>query len=242
MGINTKFIVKFDEAYKDIPATIVPIEFLPSSPYYHMEEWREVLPMFVPGVVPHTYWISSHGRIYTSLRSPSYPNGGIMSHSINQRGYHQINLKSLYGKKICVKISRLILLHFRFVPNCHLLEVDHLDGDKDNNCLWNLEWVIPQENTNRAIIYGQRPISCRTGYYENGPDNINYYKMLPDEQARSLFIEYVQNGVSKEELIEKYQVTDEYIDLLAKGSIRSDIYKEYIANKIKQNNPMISSK
>ena len=79
MGINTKCIAKFEEAYKDIPETIIPFEFVPTSPYYHMEEWREVLPMFVPGVVPHTYWISNHGRVYTNLRSPNYPNGGIIN-------------------------------------------------------------------------------------------------------------------------------------------------------------------
>lgn len=232
MGINTKCIAKFEEAYKDIPETIIPFEFVPTSPYYHMEEWREVLPMFVPGVVPHTYWISNHGRVYTNLRSPNYPNGGIMVYSINQRGYHQINLKSVDGKKIGVKISRLVMLHFRFVPGCHLLEVDHLDGNKDNNYLWNFEWVNPQENTHRAIKNGLRPISCSAGYYG---ENHNYI-LLSDQDARSLFKEHVQLGISKEELSAKYNVSYQYIEFISNGAIRPYIYKEYIANKIKQFN------
>lgn len=235
MGINTKLIAKYEEAYRGIPETIVPIEFLPDSPYYHKEEWREVLPMFVPGVLPHTYWVSNYGRVYTKLRSPIYPNGGIMAHSINQRGYHQINLKTTDGGKACVKISRLVMLHFRFVPGCHLLEVDHLDGDKDNNYLWNFEWVNPQENIHRAIKNGLRPLSCSAGYYG---ENHNYV-LLTDEQARSLFREYVQFGVSKEELSAKYNVSYQYIEYISNGSIRPYIYKEYMANKIKESNNMI---
>ena len=230
MGINTKCIAKFEEAYKDIPETIIPFEFVPTSPYYHMEEWREVLPMFVPGVVPHTYWISNHSRVYTNLRSPNYPNGGIMIHSINQRGYHQINLKSVDGKKIGVKISRLVMLHFRFIPGCHLLEVDHLDGNKDNNYLWNFEWVDPRENTNRAIKNGLRTISPSKGYYGESYS----YHLLSDQDARSLFKEYVELKISKEELSAKYNVSYQYIEYIANGAIRPYIYKEYIINKIKQ--------
>lgn len=229
MGINTKCIQKYEEAYKDLQATITPFEFLPSSPYYHMEEWREVLPMFVPGVLPNTYWVSNYGRIYTKLRSPNYPNGGIMVHSINQRGYHQINLKASNGGKICVKISRLVMLHFRFVPGCHLLEVDHLDGNKDNNTLWNFEWVSPSVNIHRAIKNNLRPISCHSDYYDE-----NKYTLLSDEDARELFYRNL-NGDSLEILTQKYKVSKEYISGLMRGSIRPYIYQEYlekIKNKI----------
>lgn len=231
MGINNKYISKFEEAYKDLQETVIPFEFIPSSPYYHQESWREVLPMFVPGVVPHTYWISNLGRVYTNLKSPNYPNGGIMVHSINQRGYHQINLKSVDGKKIGIKISRLVMLHFKFIPGCHKMEVDHLDGDKDNNVLWNFEWVNGQENIHRAIKNGLRPISCTVGYYG---ENHNYI-LLTDQEARNLFREHVQFGISKEELSAKYNVSYQYIEYLSKGVIRPYIYKEYIMNKIKSN-------
>lgn len=228
MAINTKCIVKYEEAYKDLQETIIPFEFLPTSPYYHMEEWREVLPQFVPGVLLHTYWVSNHGRVYSNLRSPKYPNGGIMAHSINQRGYHQINLQSVECKKIGIKISRLVMLHFRFVPNCHLFEVDHLDGNKDNNCLWNFEWVTPQENTHRAIKNSLRTISCSKGYYNSAED-----KLLNDTEARTLFYEAKVLKINKHTLMSKYKVSSQYIDNICCGYIRPYIYQEYIANTLK---------
>lgn len=220
MGINNRYMAKFNEAYKDLHEIITPIEFIPSSPYYHQEEWREVLQTFIPGVLPQTYWISSHGRVYTNIKSPCYPNGGIMKHSINQRGYHQINLMSVDKKKIGVKISRLMMLHFRFVPGCQYFEVDHLDGNKDNNFLWNFEWVNPQENIHRAIKNKLRPISCTAGYLNSNGD------LLTDEQARDLFIEAIEYN-SLKYLSEKYNVSYDYIKGLIRGSIRPYIKKEY---------------
>lgn len=102
MGINKKYLEKYNEAYANIPETITPINFLPSSPYYHQEEWRVVSPLFIPGVLPDTYLISNTGKVFSKLRSPSYPNGSIMKPSINGHGYRQINLRSVEGKNICV--------------------------------------------------------------------------------------------------------------------------------------------
>jgi hypothetical protein len=222
MGINKRYVAKFDEAYKDLKEIISPIEFEPNSPYYHQEEWREVLPCYVPGVVPSTYWISNMGRVYTNLKSPIYPNGGIMKHSINQKGYHQINLKSVHGNKIGIKIAKLVMLHFRFVPGCQYFEVDHLDGNKDHNCLWNFEWVNSQENTHRAIKNGQRSLSPNAEY--NGV-------LLTDEQARSLFKEAIEGYHFYFELAERYNVPEYYIKGLVGGSIRPYIRKEYYSIK-----------
>lgn len=220
MGINKRYVEKFEKAYTGIPEIISPIEFLPTSPYYHMEEWREVLPLFVPGVLPQTYWVSSYGRVYSNLRSPKYPNGGIMVHSINPKGYHQINLQSTEGKKIGIKIAKLVMLHFRFVPGCHLMEVDHIDSNKDNNCLWNYEWVNPQENTHRAIRNQQRTISCHVGYINE--DNV----LLSDQQARELFYKAL-SSYTYTDLAQEYSVSVQYISYLVTGSIRPYIRKEY---------------
>lgn len=225
MGINKKVVEKFTKAYEGIPATKPAIEFMEGSPYYHQEEWREVLQMFVPGVLPGMYFISNMGRVYTKVRSPLYPNGGIMKHSINPKGYHQINLQSVDGKKIGIKITKLVMLHFRFVPGCEYLEVDHLDGDKDNNCLWNYQWVKPRENTRRAIVNNQRTISNRVNsYYTKSEDLLTY------EQAECLYIEAynrVLDGLSLEPLCVKYNVTFQYIRNILDGRCRPYFRKKY---------------
>lgn len=120
------------------------------------------------------------------------------------------------------------MLHFRFVQGCQYFEVDHLDGNKDNNTIWNLEWVTPQENVHRAILNRQRPLSC---YKNNGI-------LLTDEQAVELFNKsnYTDDYTK---LSKEYGVSIGYIDGLNKGKITKldHILKvftttDYIYNKI----------
>lgn len=224
MSINKKVIDKFTKAYEGIPATKPAIQFMEGSPYYHQEEWREVLQMFVPGVLPGMYYISNMGRVYTKVSSPIYPNGGIMKHSINQKGYHQINLQSVDKKKIGIKITKLVMLHFRFVPGCEYLEVDHLDGNKDNNCLWNMEWVQPRINTRRAIINNQREIANNVGYYGENSTLLTFI------EAENLYVEaynLLLDGKSIAPLCEKYNVSAQYIKNIINGSDRPYIRKKY---------------
>ena len=110
------------------------------------------------------------------------------------------------------------MLHFRFRSDCYLLEVDHKDCNKDNNCLWNLEWVTPQENVHRAIHNGLRDISCTTN------DSV----LLTNEEAYILY-EEAKTGDIKE-LSNKYNVSEDYILKLLEGVIRP-----YIANKYYKN-------
>lgn len=53
------------------------------------------------------------------------------------------------GKRKYFAVHRLVAM--MFIPNPNNYEqVDHLDGNKLNNNVENLEWVTPKENTNRA--------------------------------------------------------------------------------------------
>lgn len=218
MGINKRYIDKYNEAYKNLKQRINPIEFLPGSEYYHKEEWKLVLSCYIPGVLEDTYFISNYGRIYTKLKSPSYPNGGIMKPSINNKGYHQINLRGIYGQKICIKISRIVMLHFAFIPFCQYFEVDHVDGNKSNNKIWNLEWVTPQENTHRAILNSQRTL-CPS-------PNINS-RLLTDKEARDLFYDSFVLYLDPLYLSNKYNVSVQYVYYISTGVIRP-----YLRNNI----------
>lgn len=230
MSINKKVIDKFTKAYEGIPATKPAIQFMEGSPYYHQEEWREVLQMFVPGVLPGMYYISNMGRVYTKVSSPIYPNGGIMKHSINQKGYHQINLQSVDKKKIGIKITKLVMLHFHFVPGCEYLEVDHLDGNKDNNCLWNMEWVEPRVNTHRAIINNQREANTMS-YFDYSLSSLTFI------EAENLYVEaynLLLDGKPLDNLAIKYNVSIQYIKGLINGSERPYIRKKYNGKSLSQ--------
>lgn len=221
MGINKKFLEKYEKAYAGMPAS-VPAFTSPmfDAIYDNFEEWwLPVLPMYVPGVAPNTFYVSNYGRVYTTRKSGYYPNGGIMRPSVNAHGYLQLNLYTPDNQKICCKIARLVMLHFRFVPGCYMLEVDHINGDKRNNTIWNLEWVTPQENTHRAIRSGLRPIA-------HGVSDPNHV-LLTNEQAYELYekAKHCNTVFELNHLADVYGVTQQYVHDLLMGSIRP-----YIAN------------
>lgn len=64
---------------------------------------------------------------------------------INNKGY--ISIRTSYGFKYA---HRLVLLTWEPIPNAEDLTVDHLDHNKRNNSLANLEWVTQEENRLRA--------------------------------------------------------------------------------------------
>ena len=64
---------------------------------------------------------------------------------ICQSGY--CNVLTDYGFKL---IHRLVMLTFRPIPNAENLTVDHLNHNKRDNSLNNLEWVTEKENLRRA--------------------------------------------------------------------------------------------
>lgn len=224
MSINRRFLDKYDEAYQDLIRVTAPIEFEPWSEHYHEEEWRDILPCYVPGVIPGAYKISTHGRVYTNIKSPAYPNGGIMAHSINQRGYHQINLMSTDGRKIGQKIARLIMLNFRFTPYCQYLEVDHIDGNKNHNFIWNLEWVDPKENTRRAILNGQRSAYF---YYAN-------CREISIEEAIEIYVEATTLGHNYfYKICNKHMVSPIFVKDLMEGTIYPEVRAMFMNEELR---------
>lgn len=225
MSINERYQVREN---RNAPQSeiIEPIQFAPESPYYHQEEWSEILDWMVPGIRQGAYYISNYGRLYTTIKSPNHPNGGMMSPSINHKGYYQINLQlvPINGKrrKSCCKVHRLVMLAFRYIPGCQSLEVDHLDQNKANNKLWNLQWVTPRENTQNAIYRGYKNVSLES---TGG-------RFLSDKEAQALFNELINASTDFEiqYIANKYNVTYKYAKGILQGSIRPYYKKAYINN------------
>lgn len=211
MSINKRYLAKYDIAYKDLKPIIRPIEFLPGSEYYHIEEWKVISSKYILGVIDNRYKISSIGRVY-NIKTDRF-----IKPSYDCHGYLQINLKKQDGTKCNARIARLIMLHFQFIPNCQYYEVDHIDGIKEHNFLWNLEWVTPQENTYRAINNNLRPISCTV---ESGT-------ILSNDQAIELYKKAISGNYQISNLAKEYNVDDLYIIRLVQGIIRPYIAKRY---------------
>lgn len=86
------------------------------------------------------YFISEEGKVYNQKTNK------FLSGSLDTCGYLRFRLK---GKN--VSIHRMVLETFNPCPNMNSLEVNHIDGNKTNNRLGNLEWVTHQENMTHAV-------------------------------------------------------------------------------------------
>lgn len=92
------------------------------------------------------YEISSCGRVYSKKRDiilkPYYDNWR----------YPRVDLRNEYGRRP-TSIHRLVAS--AFIPNPYNKpQVNHIDGNKDNNAVYNLEWVTGSENARHAVATG----------------------------------------------------------------------------------------
>ena len=71
------------------------------------------------------------------------------------KGYHCIALRKDNKVKV-FRVHRLVMEHFGEKQPSEEYQVNHIDGNKSNNCIDNLEWVTPRENTLHAINMGLR--------------------------------------------------------------------------------------
>ena len=96
----------------------------------------------------YDYYVTDDGRIW-SEQSKKF-----MAFQYDKNGYVKVALRSTdLPPKKCHRYSvhRLVMENFCPVENMENLQVNHKDGNKQNNCLSNLEWVTCQENIDHAI-------------------------------------------------------------------------------------------
>lgn len=124
------------------------------------EQWRPV-PNYPD------YDVSDYGRVYSHRR------GRLLSIHNNQ-GYCCVNLSNHDGWRQ-LRVHRLVALAF-ISGHFEGAFVNHIDGDKQNNHVDNLEWVTHQENVNHAK--------------ENGLIKKNYLRSWIWDEEKQELIEY----------------------------------------------------
>lgn len=88
---------------------------------------------------------------------------------INSAGYRRVCLynKNNIPNKKRFFVHRLVAEHFIDNPN-NFTEVNHIDLNKMNNNVLNLEWVNRNENERHSRIYGTKPYKPFYIKYNNG--------------------------------------------------------------------------
>jgi hypothetical protein len=99
------------------------------------------------------YEVSTLGRV-KRLPSGLYSDGHIIKSKAARGGYLQVGLCK-DNKVWNAKIHRLVALTFILTSDSNK-QVNHIDGNKQNNNVDNLEWITAKENTHHAIKLGLR--------------------------------------------------------------------------------------
>jgi hypothetical protein len=117
---------------------------------WRMEEWRAVKDRV------GMYEISSEGLVRSLVRKGCRKIRFLKLYK-NWRGYWKVGLsESIWGAvRIDCFVHRLVAEAFITNPESKP-QVNHIDGDKDNNRATNLEWVSNRENFDHAVAAGLR--------------------------------------------------------------------------------------
>lgn len=99
------------------------------------------------------YSITSFGDLISFKR---YPNGRALSPYIDKDGYVCVSIR-INCKSVGQKIHRLVAIAYLENPN-HYEQVNHKDGNKQNNHYTNLEWVSNIDNQRHAWQTGLKEI------------------------------------------------------------------------------------
>lgn len=96
----------------------------------------------IPGVYDY-YLISNYGRVYLKYK------GVFMSYNLDSKGYWFGSFATDHGRVQC-RLHRVEKLMFDYIDNPEKYHVDHIDGNKQNMQLRNLDWVTMSENEKRS--------------------------------------------------------------------------------------------
>lgn len=128
--------------------------------------------------------------------------------SLNHDGYVKVRL-IMKGKDKTARVHRLVAE--AFIPNPEGKEtVNHIDGNKENNCVDNLEWADRHEQMYHAYEHNlKKPMK----------GTLNPLSKLTEEQIKSIREEYVwqsrEHGTVA--LGRKYGVNNATIGLIVRG-------------------------
>lgn len=103
------------------------------------------------------YEVSNLGRVrsikyFNPANNKIYIRTRVLKPSKHENGYLRVGLcKNCKEKKF--RIHRLVGMVFISNPN-NYLEINHIDGNKENNCVSNLEWCTREYNIKEACRLG----------------------------------------------------------------------------------------
>ncbi|MBK9126301.1 MAG: HNH endonuclease [Phycisphaerales bacterium] len=152
------------------------------------------------------YEVSDRGRVRSLDRyartkggAPRLSRGRILHLAVNSGGYMQVVL-SREGVRKNASVHRLVAAAFLRRSDPCRTHVNHLNHDRSNNEVANLEWVTPAENLRHAIRH----------------ERFGKLRRADAAQIRALRL----TGMSADQVASGYGITARYVYQIVKGNVR----------------------
>lgn len=124
---------------------------------------------------------------------------------------------SVNNKPRTVQYHRLKMIVFYPVDNMEKLQVNHIDGNRNNNEFSNLEWVTPSENVLHAFKNGlSKPLKG-----ENNPKSV-----LTEDKVREI-CDRLEKGIPTTKIAKEFNVSSSLIQAIRSKTEWIDIASSY---------------
>ena len=145
------------------------------------------------------YSVSRSGLVISQKRTTT--NGGILKQSLSHSGYRRVKLLK-NGKYHNLMVHRIVATAF-LSNDGNLPYVNHIDANKSNNSVDNLEWCTTEQNVAHAKSLK---------LYPGGP------RKLTNSQRVNII--HMKGEMSQEKIGNLYGVSQDLVYLLHNGKVR----------------------
>lgn len=165
----------------------------------------------------HKYIIYEDGTVF----SPNYIDkngfnriGRKIKPTVSKKGYLRVALIMVNGEKRYYSVHRLVASYFIENP-LQKPEVNHIDGNKKNNNINNLEWVTSSQNIKHSYDTGLRSGTCHIGEKNN-------MAKLTEEKVSDILM----SKLTVNELSNKYGISKSTIYKIKQGKRWNSLYRK----------------
>ena len=151
--------------------------------------------------VDDKYFIDRDGNLYDkfgTVKLKSTPDS-------NRKGYIRNSLLLKDKDHRSFARHRLVMICYQYIDNYNELQVNHIDGDKTNNKLENLEWCTNRENRIHAC---KNNLCARL----NGEDNPAH--KLTEEQVKEIIKILLSKTMSYSQIAKKFNCSKSTISAI----------------------------
>jgi hypothetical protein len=166
------------------------------------------------------YMISDCGKVFSNKATHRRSVMHEMKLTVNSCGYLIVGLTDRNKKRYTKLVHRLVAEAFISNPE-NKPQVNHIDGDKTNNHVSNLEWNTAQENIVHAFENG---LICAA----KGEDNSS--AKISNKDAEKL-IQMILDGATNEEIALKFGLHERYVSLIRHKKRWKHLWDEKFADK-----------